>query len=122
MPDATTTLPLAHVLSIGGFGRAVAQHLKSLRRDVVETTISGDVLPLPEVWPRAKALVVASWRPAPNIFELAEDLSYRWRLPFVPAFVEGNWLRVGPLVVPGHGSCWSCWVGLPLLRMRRASP
>jgi bacteriocin biosynthesis cyclodehydratase domain-containing protein len=109
MPDSTT-LPLAHILSIGDFGRGVTQHLKSLCRDVVETAISGDILPLPEVWPRATALVVASWRPSPNIFELAEDLSYRWRLPFVPVFIQQTWLRVGPVVVPGQGSCWSCWV------------
>jgi bacteriocin biosynthesis cyclodehydratase domain-containing protein len=99
-----------HLLSVGAFGKAVGRHLKNLRSDVVETVVTGDIVPMPEVWPKYRLSIVASWRPDPNLCAMMEELSYESQRPLIPLIVESTVLRLGPVVVPGQGSCWSCWI------------
>src|SRR5215471_13949202 len=102
------TMPV-HLLSVGAVGRAVARYLKTFRSDVVETTVSNHTVPIPELWPASRLTVIAGWRPTPTLCELVEELSYQWQRPFVPLFQASTVLRVGPVVIPGHGPCWTCW-------------
>jgi bacteriocin biosynthesis cyclodehydratase domain-containing protein len=110
--------PSATVLSVGAFGSATARRLRMLSDDIVEMPVVNHTLPLPDTWPPARAHVLVSWRPAPTICEFVEELSYKWVRPFVPVIVDSAFLQIGPVVVPGEGACWTCWVQ----RSRQHSP
>lgn len=105
-----TSLAPPHILSIGSFGRAVAHYLRDFRSDLVETVVTDDTIALPDVWPTSCANIVASWRPVPHFCELLDELSFKWERPFVPVILDSTLLRIGPVVLPKLGSCWSCWV------------
>lgn len=98
-----------HILSAGAFGHAVASHLASIRADVSETVVAGNVVPLPETWPPSRMNVLASWRPAPALCELLEQEAFSRTLPFIPLMLDSTALRLGPVVLPGEGCCWMCW-------------
>jgi bacteriocin biosynthesis cyclodehydratase domain-containing protein len=95
-----------HVLSVGAFGQAVSRYLK----DIVETVVTERQLPMPEVWPASRMLLLASWRPVPTLCELLGDLSFEWVLPFIPLILDSTSMRLGPVILPGAGSCWRCWL------------
>lgn len=97
-----------HVVSVGSFGRAVARRLRSLRRDVVET--AGEDAAAAAEWPAARIGVVAAWRPVPDLCDSSDEESHRRGRPFLPLVVESATLCLGPVIVPGAGSCWRCWV------------
>jgi bacteriocin biosynthesis cyclodehydratase domain-containing protein len=109
MMEQSQSIQPVHLLSVGAFGQAVAAYLRSLRTDVVEMVVSNDTVPLPEMWPVARAGIIAAWRPVPHLCELLDDLSYTWQRPFVPLVLDSTVLRLGPIVIPGAGSCWGCW-------------
>src|SRR5215467_1499474 len=100
---------MIHVLSIGPFGHAVAGYLKNFSSDVAETAARGNSLPLPETWPSSRMNILASWRPAPSLCELLEDVSFSCSRPFIPLIQDSIYLRLGPVVIPGGGCCWTCW-------------
>lgn len=104
------TLNPVHLLSVGRFGEGVGWYLKQIRRDVVETALTADKMPMPQMWPASRIHLLASWRPVPAICELLSDLSYEWRRPFVPIMLDSTAMRLGPVILPGNGSCWRCWV------------
>ena len=60
-------------------------------------------------WPIARVMVIAAWRPVPNLCEWLDEFSYERQRPWLPLMLEFNVLRLGPIVVPG-ASCWGCWV------------
>jgi bacteriocin biosynthesis cyclodehydratase domain-containing protein len=47
-----------------------------------------------------------------------EELSYKWRLPFIPVVIDSARLQIGPVIVPGETACWTCWIH----RSRQHSP
>ena len=98
-----------HVLSVGAFGQAVAQYLRTFQPDILQTTLVNGELPGSDVDQGGRITVVAAWRPVPNICEFFDGLSHRWRRPFVSLILDSNVLRLGPIVVPGLGGCWNCW-------------
>lgn len=99
-----------HVLQVGPFGNGIAEYLTALRGDVVVTSVTNDILPLPDVWPVSRMMVVASWRQAPTLCELVDELSHKWQRPFIPLILDSTEMRIGPVVVPGSGCCWRCWM------------
>lgn len=109
MAEQQTSFAPPHVLSIGAFGQAVAQYLRAFRTDLVETTVTDDTIALPAVWPKSCAVILASWRPVPHLCELLNDLSFTWGRPFIPLVLDSTILRIGPIIIPNHGSCWTCW-------------
>lgn len=104
------SLKPVHVFTVGKYGMAMAKYLKMISQDIVETPVVGDIIPLPEVWPDSRATVVLSWRPVPTLCEYADEISHLTKRPFIPVIQDANELQVGPVVIPGHGSCWRCWV------------
>jgi hypothetical protein len=72
MPDAIKPV---NVLSVGAFGQAVARSLMVLRRDVTETVVVNDVVPMPETWVRSRVNVLVSWRAVPSLCQLLEEIS-----------------------------------------------
>lgn len=99
-----------HVLSVGPFGQAVARYLTTLRHDVSETVVINNVLPLPETWPVSRMRLLVSWRPVPSLCQLLEETTFSSCRPFLPLMLDSTAMRIGPVVVPGSGCCWSCWV------------
>ena len=117
MVDQQALPKAVHVLSVGPFGQAVSRYIRATRADVTETTVSKD-LSAPEMWPVARIRVIVAWRPVPDLCELADQSSHQCRVPFIPVVLDSPTLRIGPVVVPGHGSCWACWSK----RSRQRSP
>ena len=96
-----------HLLTVGPFGKAVAQHLRTLA-EFRETSVT-DTAMVNQVWSMADINVVVAWRPVPTLCAVLDDLSFQRRTPFLPLILEGRVLTAGPFVVPGAGSCWHCW-------------
>lgn len=99
-----------HVLSAGPFGRAVARHLHSLRGDLAHTDVADNLVPLPSTWPAARIRVLVTWRPAAGLCELLNQFSYETQRSFIPVMQDLTAIRVGPIVMPGNGPCWHCWI------------
>jgi bacteriocin biosynthesis cyclodehydratase domain-containing protein len=99
-----------HVFSVGPFGHAVVRYLRVIRADIIESTLLGKMPPPVEPWPMARMRVVAAWRPVPELCELLDQACWDNLLPFIPLVLDSGVLRLGPIVVPGKGSCWNCWV------------
>jgi len=97
------------VVSVGPFGGAVARHLRALRPDTAQMAVEGD--PGSDLaWPPARLIVLAAWRPVPDLCERLDGFSHERRRPFVPAIADGATLSLGPVVVPGAAGCWRCWI------------
>ncbi len=107
-----------NIIPIGGFGLAVARCLRRLRSDTVETAREGPEALTPERLPDARVDVLAAWRPVLGICEMLDEVSHRRGRAFIPLTVDSGTLHVGPVVVPGAGSCWHCW----LRRTRQHTP
>lgn len=95
------------VLSLGQFGNRVAAYLKKLRSDCVE--IHNDFGCAQDSL-RIRIYVLASWRAASRECTRLNNASYRNGIPFIPLIVNGRSMSVGPIVVPGQGACWECWI------------
>lgn len=104
-----TDVEPVHLLSVGNFGTAIGEYLKAFRTDIVETVTTDGTLQ-PYAWPVARIRLVAAWRPVPHLCELLNELCHKQQVPFVPVILDSAVLQLGPIIVPGGGSCWSCWV------------
>lgn len=109
MGDQEKTVQPVHLLSLGGFGQSVGNHLKLFRADVEVTPVSDNTIPLPDTWPASRMCVVAAWRPVSILCELLDQLSHDRQTPFIPLILDSTVMRLGPIVSPRRGSCWNCW-------------
>jgi bacteriocin biosynthesis cyclodehydratase domain-containing protein len=55
------------------------------------------------------AVVLALWRPEPALCELADELSFRNSVPWLPVILEHPVIRIGPFVRPKTGPCFRCY-------------
>ena len=99
-----------YMLYAGNFGKAVAGHCKALRDDIQDVAVLDHAELDYATWPAARMTVVASWRPLPKLCDRIDELSHESRRPFVPLIQDSTSLRLGPVVVPGAGPCWRCWI------------
>jgi bacteriocin biosynthesis cyclodehydratase domain-containing protein len=97
-----------HVHAVGAFGRKTAAILCTRVPDVVVTE-SNDQREAASDWPAAGVHVLAAWRPVSALCRAFERLSYATKSPFIPAIAEAPYLRVGPVIVPGSGACYTCF-------------
>src|SRR6202000_1712207 len=56
-----------------------------------------------------KMLALAAWRPDRKLCVLLDQCAHIAGTPFIPLTIELNKVQVGPVVVPGHSCCWTCW-------------
>jgi bacteriocin biosynthesis cyclodehydratase domain-containing protein len=98
---------VVRVVSVGPFGRAVAGYLRRLRGDALE--MSTDAALSTERSPPARMIVVAAWRPVVYLCDRCDQFSHDRGTPFLPLIADSANLTLGPIVVPGCGSCWSCY-------------
>jgi len=102
-------MQLIHVVAVGGFGLAVAESLRNVLSPI-HVTQSPDGYVNSATWPETDALVLAAWRPEPKTAALLDTVAFQRGVPFIPAIMEHPYLRVGPTVVPGFGSCYHCFL------------
>jgi bacteriocin biosynthesis cyclodehydratase domain-containing protein len=57
----------------------------------------------------ARAVVIALWRPDPELCDIADDLAYAHQRPWLPVIAEHPVIRIGPLVRPPAGPCFRCY-------------
>lgn len=97
-----------HVLSVGNFGRAVADRLASGPSPAIVTRVDGSGAADSASWPVAEVRVLCAWRPVPALARLLDELAFAWGVPWLPVIVEHPDLVVGPFVIPGEGACHGC--------------
>lgn len=95
------------ILCAGDFGAAVSGRLLQLRRDATAIRVIGGS---PVSLPVSRANIVASSRPRPELFADVSAASAERSVPFLPLFTDGASLQLGPVILPGRGACWDCWL------------
>ncbi|WP_338676497.1 TOMM precursor leader peptide-binding protein [Streptomyces sp. SCSIO 30461] len=97
-----------HVLWAGAFGRSVADHLSAAAG---WGSSPADALGLRSAeWPHCALRVVAVWRHESALLTRIARLHTAWGTAWIPVVQEFPVIRVGPLVVPGEGPCYSCYL------------
>jgi bacteriocin biosynthesis cyclodehydratase domain-containing protein len=91
------------VVWVGPFGKAVADDLAALQPNCYVRSPS-------EPLTASQLLLLAAWRPVSALCKRLNLLSHDWRIPFIPLIAESATLRLGPVVIPGAGACWECFV------------
>jgi bacteriocin biosynthesis cyclodehydratase domain-containing protein len=100
--------PSVLLFSAGAFGNAVARYLGVSFSDL--TQIDASTPAMPDVNECiADVCVIASRRPLTGMLETIDTIFHQQQRTFVPLIVDSTVLRLGPIVVPGSGSCWTCW-------------
>lgn len=95
------------IIIIGSFGAAVTRNLK--RFDVhFRESVWTDETTINKISSSA-LLVIAAWRPFPEICEFADAFCHARGMRFLPVILGPQNLEIGPLVVPGMSACWNCW-------------
>lgn len=99
-----------HLVAVGAFGAAVADRLAAAAgvADLAVTRPDAGGHVWPAQWPLARLHILATWRPAPAIAGVMDEAAFAWRLPWLPIVCEHPYLRIGPVVVPGASSCYTC--------------
>jgi bacteriocin biosynthesis cyclodehydratase domain-containing protein len=97
----------SYLLYQGDFGRATAGYLSDLLPHQIKSTDSVDML-LQEL-PNVDSIILALWRPQDELCALLNKISYERLVAFLPLVMDARHLNIGPVVIPGGGSCWSCW-------------
>jgi bacteriocin biosynthesis cyclodehydratase domain-containing protein len=98
---------LVAAVGLGSFGQKVASLLCSAHGGctlVAEGAVESAFRTAADV------VVVAMWRPAPSLCELADKLSFSTGRPWVPVIMEQFEIHAGPAVVPPGGPCYRCFL------------
>jgi len=93
--------PAIEVTAVGLFGEEVARRLATFCTGV--RPAGADDGPAPA------ARVLAAWRPVPALARALDARSRTEGIPFVPVVAEPPLVVVGPVSVPGHSGCYSCY-------------
>lgn len=95
-----------HIVGTGPFGKRCGQLLAanlpaSRRYDSIELTAAFASQPA--------AVVLAIWRPEPALCEAADEIAFRYGVPWLPVIMEHPAIRVGPVIRPPAGPCFGCY-------------
>jgi bacteriocin biosynthesis cyclodehydratase domain-containing protein len=107
-------LPPVLALPFGDFGHAAATRLSEMLPSVqvLPGATQGGTEAL--LRNRSAIAVLVTWRPIPAISELLDARSFSTCTPFLSLALQDDYMVVGPIVVPGRGSCWRCWAARTL--------
>jgi bacteriocin biosynthesis cyclodehydratase domain-containing protein len=101
--------PVLQAVPVGEFGDSVLEYLSQLGEDVhVTPTTSTFAVIEPSSLVTCTVLIAPS--PDPPLCVDIEHQSLSQGVAFVPAIIDGDILRIGPLSIPGSQGCWSCWI------------
>ena len=99
----------AALVGIGQFGERVCKILASEFDGYKKFGAAGAAIP-DAFSSGAGAVVLAMWRPYPQLCQMADELSFRHLVPWLPVVMEHPVIRVGPLVVAPTGPCFGCYM------------
>jgi bacteriocin biosynthesis cyclodehydratase domain-containing protein len=105
-----TSAPLKKValLALGPFGARVISLLADGHPGYCDYQLTCAQIPA-AFTSGASAVVMALWRPDPGLCEVADDLAFRYRVPWLPIVMEHPVIRIGPVVSPAAGPCFRCY-------------
>jgi bacteriocin biosynthesis cyclodehydratase domain-containing protein len=97
----------ATVISIDAFGAAVWTYVNQLLpgADLITTHAVNPIAPLFQ----SEHVVLAGGRPAPVLCEQLDNLVAITGITFIPALIQSDVLRIGPVIAPDCPGCWTCW-------------
>lgn len=101
------TNPAVLVGGVGEFGQRVAGFLSDWLPEAAEYKV-GDGLDA-AFSAASSAVVLALWRPEPDLCEQADELSFSHQIAWLPVIMEHPVIRIGPLVDPAAGPCFRCY-------------
>lgn len=99
--------PQVMIGGIGEFGRRVVGFLSAWLPEAQEFDLDSGISAAFSA--EADAVVLASWRPEPELCEVADELSFRTLVPWLPVIMEHPVIRIGPFVRPKAGPCFGCY-------------
>jgi bacteriocin biosynthesis cyclodehydratase domain-containing protein len=102
IPPASVRVGL---VGLGGFGERVTLLLAA---DEPESRIFG-AEDMQTAIASSRILILACWRPAPALCDLADHLAFRYERAWLPVILEESVIRVGPLIHPTSGPCFRCF-------------
>ncbi|HXS66581.1 MAG TPA: TOMM precursor leader peptide-binding protein [Streptosporangiaceae bacterium] len=92
---------------VGEFGQRVAGFLSDWLPQGAEYKV-GDGLGA-AFCAASSAVVLALWRPEPDLCEQADELAFQHQIAWLPVIMEHPVVRIGPLVDPATGPCFRCY-------------
>ena len=92
---------------VGEFGGRVAGFLSGWLPEAREFDPAGGISAA--FSSEADMVVLVLWRPEPALCEMADALSFRNSLPWLPVIMEHPVIRIGPFVRPRIGPCFRCY-------------
>jgi bacteriocin biosynthesis cyclodehydratase domain-containing protein len=114
----TRTASPIHLLLVGTFAKAVSDYIKTIRTDTYETVVTDDNALDLGPCSTARVNVVVAWHPVSRLCEKIDKVSRSAERPFIPVILDSINLRLGPVLIPGTATCWSCWERRSLQRSR----
>jgi bacteriocin biosynthesis cyclodehydratase domain-containing protein len=108
-----TTIPRVMIGGAGGFGRRVAGFMSAWLPEAQEFDVASGISAGSRISDafsaEADAVVLALWRPDSALCEMADELSFRNAVAWLPVIMEHPVIRIGPLVRPKAGPCFRCY-------------
>jgi bacteriocin biosynthesis cyclodehydratase domain-containing protein len=101
------TSPRVMVGGLGKFGGRVAGFVAAWLPEVQEFDLGSGISDAFSAG--TGAVVLALWRPEPALCEIADELSFRNSVPWLPVIAEHPVIRIGPFVRPKTGPCFRCY-------------
>jgi bacteriocin biosynthesis cyclodehydratase domain-containing protein len=108
MPADHAYVDWPFALADGPFGSSTLHYLRLLRREITVSDSSIHNLQRllrPSEW---SICILASSSPSFAVCAWLDEYCHQSKKAFIPLTVEGIILRLGPIVIPGSGSCWHC--------------
>jgi bacteriocin biosynthesis cyclodehydratase domain-containing protein len=96
------------LVGVGPFGERVCAMLAESLPGRVGLHVGADAIP-DAFGTGADVVVIALWRPFPELCEQADELSFGGDVPWLPVVMEYPVIRIGPLAVPPGGPCFRCY-------------
>jgi len=97
------------VIALGPFGEAVARHLSYLGPKTRITHLKHNLEVKNVLMSEVSCVVIASWRPVPQLCRELSDLTCERKIDFLPIILGSGAMYIGPLVRAGQGGCWNCY-------------
>ncbi len=93
----------------GAFGQAVSKRIR-LKNPVLNAfSLTASATRFGELVEDADFVGVALWRNYPRECELLDEECFETSTPWSSVILDGGTLMSGPVVIPGHGACYSCY-------------
>jgi bacteriocin biosynthesis cyclodehydratase domain-containing protein len=95
------------IAGLGDFGRRVAGFMAAWLPEAQEFDLGSGTGAAFSAG--ARAVILALWRPESALCEMADELSFRNSVPWLPVIMEHPVIRIGPFVRPKTTPCFRCY-------------